>query len=159
MNTDLFRPRRVRIVEPGLVGSTGFIGYTEFKDGVSVAPVTWREAQLLGSSFRIEDADEPGYLISPVAETERTRERPADDPVCKLVDEGKHMVGETQVRHTREQLEEIADKKGLSGVRDIARIWGRTGRSIVECVNAVLDAQEEADRRAAGGFLESGSKE
>jgi hypothetical protein len=44
-------------------------------------------------------------------------------------------------RYTREELEALADKGGLPAVREIARMWTRTGRSIQECIEAVLEAQ------------------
>jgi len=145
--SETFRPRRLRLVQPDFAHYTGPIGGIEFIDGVSEHLVVWHEALRIGSSIHCEDADVPGFQINPSSELARTRDRDASDPIVDAVSRGEHVNPEGSPlvdRYTREELEEIADKKGLTGVREIARLWSRTGRSIQECITAVLEAQEVA---------------
>lgn len=148
MDEHTFKPRRLKIVEPGWEGYSDMFGLVLFKDGVSVEPVGWREASLIGGLVRIEDANEADFQINSGAEYNRVKDRTTDSPVVSAVDRGTHVVDEAHARYTRKQLEELADEKGLAGVREVARLWGRTGRSINECIDAVLTAQNEVAKPA-----------
>lgn len=142
--SDTFRPRRMRLTEPSFAHYTGPIGSFEFVDGVSKDIIIWYEANRIGSCIQAEDADVPGWVINPAAEHDRTINRSADSPIVIAVSEGKHINAEGSPlirRYSREELEELADKDGLIGVREVARVWGRTGRSIAECIDGVMDAQ------------------
>jgi hypothetical protein len=151
-----FKPRRLRLMDPGFVNYTGPMGQVDFTDGVSDEKVAWREAQMLASLTYIEDADKPGYQLGPHVEEQRQKDRDTSDPIVALVDSGEHVNPEgapVMERFTRADLEKIADEKGLEGVRSIARAWNRTGRSIAETISAIMDAQgghtEVAKREAA----------
>jgi len=146
--TDTYSPRRLRIMQPGMEGYNGPFGLVDFTDGVSDFPVGWQEAARLGALVTIEDYAEPNFQVSPAAEMMRNLDRTAEDPLVKRLQAGEHVNAEGAAvieRHTAESLEEIADKQGLSGVREIARRWSRTGRSIKECIDAVLEAQHIAN--------------
>lgn len=143
---DSYRPRRLRLMGD-FANYTGPIGVVQFTDGISDGPVVWHEALRIGSAMMVEDADMPGYQISAAADMNRNLDRTIDDPIIGQLDRGEHVNAEGSPvveRYTREQLEAIADAKGLSGVRDLARRWGRTGRAISECIDAILEAQAQA---------------
>lgn len=142
-----FRPRRIRITEPGFQALSGYFGTIEFRDGVSIEPVHWLEQQRLGGLVRFVSAedDEAGLEIGPAAEMVRHRDMDADDERTKAtdaavttVDGGVRLVGET---YSRDDLEDIADKRGIAGLRDIAKAWGVKGRSINEMITEILAAQ------------------
>lgn len=141
----IYIARRIRLTEPAFVNYTGPFGPVNFTDGLSDDKVEWQEASRLAANVRCEDADMPGYQLGEVAEGERHRLRKADAPVIRAMevaektDTGLRLASQ---QFTREELAKIADEKGLAGVRDIARAWGKTGRSIEECIAAILNAQE-----------------
>lgn len=143
------KPRRLRLVEPAFKDYTGPIGAHTFTNGVSDYPITWHEANRIGSAMRVEDADEPGYRISPAEQLVRMRHTPGDDPSVQAV--GKSVVVDGEVRqvsdrYTRKELEEIADKRGLAGLRDIAGPWGVSARSIGDMIKRIIEAQGGEDK-------------
>lgn len=142
-----FRPRRIRINEPGFMELTGWFGTVEFENGVSKDPVPWQEQQRLGGLVRFVSAeeDEAEAEIGPSAELLRIREVLADDPralagdsAVTTADGSTRLAGEF---YTREDLEGIADTKGITGLRDIAKRWAVKGRSITEIINDIIAAQ------------------
>lgn len=144
---DNFKARRLRILDAGLANYTGDFGLVNFENGVSTHEVNWIEAGSLAAIVHIEDADLPGYQLGGAAELERDRGRLADAPEVSASARVEEVDGKTRMvaeHFSRKELEQIADHKGLAGVRDIARAWKRTGRSIQECVDAILDAQGDA---------------
>lgn len=150
-----FRPRRIKITEPNFLNMSGYFGTIEFADGVSVDPVPWQEQQRLGGLIRFVSAedDESEAQIGPAAELIRNRNMGADDERAQGVDRGV-MGADGAVRlagefYTRDQLEEIADKKGIAGLRDVARAWGVKGRSINEMITEILTAQDKGANPAA----------
>lgn len=152
---NVFRPRRIRIAQDGWGGYTGDFGQVAFKDGVSVDLVPWLEQQRLGGLIMIESAeeDEVGTQVSPSAELLRNRDRPFDESVLAAVEAiVTTPAGEVRVAgslHTREELEAIADRKGLAGLRDVAKAWGVKGRGIAELIRDILEAQSKASPPAA----------
>lgn len=147
-----FRPRRVRLAEPGWAGYNGFVGTVLFENGISVDLVSFREQQILGGIMRLESADEneTGTQLGPAAELLRSRDIDADHErvaaTAQGVPVGEH--GEIRLaveRYTREELEEIADRRGITGLRDIAAPYGVKGRSITELINEILQAQNAGD--------------
>lgn len=142
-----FRPRRIRIIEPGFENMTGYFGTVDFENGVSKDQVPWQEQQRLGGLVRFVSAeeDEAETEIGPAAELLRIRDVPADDPRALAADSAViTATGETRLAgefYSREDLEGIADTKGIAGLRDIAKRWAITGRSITDLVNGILKAQ------------------
>lgn len=147
-----FRPRRLRVIESGWDGYSGYVGTVLFERGVSVDLVSFREQQILGGILRVESMDEgeEGTQLGPAAELVRSRDIDADHErvaaTAQGVPVGEH--GEVRLaveRYTREELEEIADRRGISGLRDIAAPYGVKGRSITELINEILQAQNAGD--------------
>lgn len=143
---EAYKPRRLRIIDSNLATYTGPIGLTEFIDGVTTEPVDWIEAARIGATIHVEDADIPGYQVNEAAENRRCRDMPADAERVAAFDKAFQIEGDIKLgidHYTRAELEEIADKQGLAGVRELARAAGGTGRSILECINVVLSMQAE----------------
>jgi hypothetical protein len=162
MNTDLYKPRRLKILDPGLSDYTGSFGSVEFVHGTSVGEVSWREGVALGSITQIVDADDLTYQINPAADHDRMRETTSDDPVVQafgktVVNPEGELKSAAMQKFTREELEKIADEKGLAGVRNIANAVGRTGRSIVQCIDNILDEQGNDPGKRRGTWLEDGA--
>ena len=138
-------PRHVRIIDPVLSAHTGFLlgGVAEFIDGVSVEPLRWDRVNELAAIVACEDAT-TGASVGVLANADADRARPADAPEIVAANYAHEHDGTTRSaaqHYTRAELEAVADRDGLPGVREIARAWSRTGRSIVECIEAVLGAQ------------------
>lgn len=150
-----FKSRRIRIVEAGWETYTGFFGTAEFVDAVSVHPIAWVEQQRLGGIIRMEsfEEDEVDTQIGPSAELLRNRELTTEDARVQGADRAIEINGETRLAstiYTREELEEIADRKGINGLRDIGSGWGVIGRSINELIGRILNAQTLSDPAPKG---------
>jgi hypothetical protein len=147
-----FRARRVRIAQAGWGGYTGHFGTVEFLDGASVEPVSWPEQQRLGGLVLIVSMETGGgeddAQIGPSAELVRTRGVPHSDALMAGIDvvvaapDGSLKMASEMLN--RDELEAVADRKGIAGLRDIAVAWKVRGRSINEMINAILEAQEKA---------------
>jgi hypothetical protein len=157
---------RIKIKQPGWEGFTGEIGITTFKDGVSVEHVNRRHIAVIGASLAIVEVDEDGnegdnptLQHTMIAETtvradvltELPRATDADMAAgtAKAPDEAK------VVFHTKEDLERIADKKGINGLREIAAPLGVKGRGINELVKEILKAELKlkAQVQASGALV------
>lgn len=151
---NIHRPRRLRLIEAGWEGFSDFFGTVQFKDGVSVEPVAWVEQQRLGGMIRMVSAEdgENDAGVGPAEDLTRGRDR-LHTP--ELVDAGKTIIQANGVitvagaLMTRQELEAVADAKGLAGLRDVAKPWGVTDRSVIGLINAILRAQTEAAAQGA----------
>lgn len=146
---DIFKPRRVRIVEKNMVTYSGPIGGVEFKDGVSVRSIDYPTAQRIGACIAIVDADakDSNDLITPAAASLRDRNINVNNADVQAFDNGTIFNPERYdsiVFHTQEELEEIADKGGLPQILALAQRWGRKGRTIPACIAAILQEQDKA---------------
>lgn len=141
---ETMRSRRLKIIEPALKGYNGFIGAHEFVDGVTPYPVSWIEADQIGASIQVEDADEEGHVISPVMRMHHGRTLAADDPSVQSVGMGVEVDGEIrQIAqfYTHDELGQIADRRGLQGLRDIGNCWGVSARSVTDMIERIMKAQ------------------
>lgn len=125
---------------------TGNLAQFAFKDGVSVENVSRADAERLGSSMRVYDA-ETGEQISKIHRMTAGRslgfipkeqsEQPQSEPVVeKAIKESVQVAPE--LNYTREQLEAIADEGGLKGLRDFAEPYGVRGKSIVGIIDELM---------------------
>lgn len=158
-------PVSVIIKAAGWEGYTGPLGLYLFKDGKSVEKIPIRAALRIGAS--IEAYDENGIRLHPstyvthsspssipaqsinypVGEQDSV---PAYVPETKTVETtisvdttpAKEIIdGVLRETYTRIQLEAIADKRGIDGLRSIADQRGVKGRSVVELIDKILGAQ------------------
>lgn len=148
MSFNTFKPRRIKIVEPNWDGYTGWFGQVEFKDGVSIEVVSHVDQMRLGAILRIESAEdsEEGTQINQGADLLRIRKtEAAAAEVTKVgtgVNTGEETISAVELPiYTREQLEDIADKRGINGLRDIAKVYNVVGSSINTLIDKILKAQ------------------
>jgi hypothetical protein len=155
----------VFIKAAGWEGYTGPLGTYLFKDGKSTGKIPVRAALRIGSSIECYDEHDrrlhpSTYVIhespSSIEATSVTYpvgdvpEAPIYTPVTKSVEKAaeidttptREMVG-GQLRdiYTRAQLEAIADKKGIDGLRSIGEAKGVKGKSVVELIDKILGAE------------------
>lgn len=137
-------PQKIRITEPGFAKYTGPIAYIMFENGVSVEPVLPQQAAHIGAIMRVEAIDDARQVgtsvtlkdhmdsrapkVTPMARMDEADLKPATPPKSSS----------SMPKYTREQLETIADTRGVAGIRDIANQYGLKGRSIIELIDAIL---------------------
>lgn len=152
-----FRPRRVRLAEPGWATYSGHVGTALFEAGVSVEPISFREQQIIGGIIRIESLDdgEEGTQIGPAAELVRSRHIDADHERVAAANTGVAAGSHGEIRlaaerYTRDELEALADRRGITGLREIAAPYGVKGRSINELIGEILDMQARGETTPSG---------
>lgn len=157
----------IKLVEPGFEGYNGKLSRVQFKDGVSVEPLSQRDAERLGNILRITELE----TGKPVSYTQYMAENsgssaaqleiqfPTFVPIEREEDKPKRKdkVGAPkQIRdftphaemppmdYTQESLEKIADEGGIQGIREFAKGYGLNGRSIGELIKTLIKMKERA---------------
>lgn len=146
---------RIKITQAGWAGFTGEIGITQFKDGISVDHVGRREIVVIGASLSLievdDDGDEgenpalqhrmlsdgsmsmPAEILKPLARA--TDEAPAAPRAAKAIDP-------TAITfHTKDELEKLAETKGLNGLRAIMDPLNVKAVSINKAIQVILKAE------------------
>lgn len=162
---------KVKIIERGYVGYTGNLGRINFENAVSVGEVEPREALMLGGYIRLVEVDDAGNEIGPVshaAELVRTRAISAKvveplkrgDPNAPSPDAAEQnapkpvevpnpmpVVEQTPEEAARvwnrDELEAVADSKGIKGLREIGAALGVKNTSIPGLIDDILAAQTQ----------------
>lgn len=144
----------LKFVQAGFETYTGPIGAYEFVDGVSTVPIVRHDRDRLSVAFQFVEFEHEGgeEIIAGVAqrlvsqagvlaeenpETMRQTDEEKDLEQLQIIRESDG------VRHvyTAAELEQIADKKGISGLREIAAPWNVKHRSIPNLIELICDAQ------------------
>ena len=156
---------KIKLIEPGYETYTGFFGIVEFENGVSTHDVSSIEASLLSSILQVEDADTGEKVGQNELErqnwgraAESTRlptqaEIDAENGAGSIDMETLGAVAQAIVNlitpekktYTREELEAIADKRGIAGIREVADQFDIKGTSIVKLIDAIMAAQAPAE--------------
>ena len=144
---------KIKLIEPGYEGFSGMFGTVAFEDGVSVNHVSHAEINLLASIVKVVDFEseaEVGNLATEAASWDKTADviyypTLADIEAGRTSPETNSPIQESQVAnvklHTKESLEEIADKKGVAGLREIADPLGIKATSITKLIEKILASQ------------------
>lgn len=148
--------KRIKIVETGWENYTSELCGVQFVDGVSKEPVPRHQADRVGAIIKVVEIDKDGEgasvgqasrmvngvtIAAPVVNGMR---QPSGD---EIEAERKLMASKAGTRpasvfYTREALEEIADHKGLKGLREVAAPWDVRDRAIPALIKEILAAQE-----------------
>jgi hypothetical protein len=161
----------VEIKAEGWLGYTGPLGGFQFKDGKSVEPIPLRIALRIGATMEAYDISvDPPLRLHPstyavdfrVSHVEsRIEALPTDaqvknpplpevepettqDQTPKISLEPTKIVmgdGSVKVVYSRAQLEAIADRSGISGLREIGDPLGVKGRSVGELIERIIEKQ------------------
>ncbi|MBE0438044.1 MAG: hypothetical protein IBX56_19875 [Methylomicrobium sp.] len=125
---------KIRITQPGMETYTGFLSDIEFEDGVSLEDVTKMQAQRIAGAISMM-MEEDG--LDPSAAAELTRFKLSQtQPEFKP---GEEVVALKRVfDFTEEALMDIADKKGIAGLREFAEPYGVKSNSIMGLIDALL---------------------
>lgn len=149
---------KVFIKQPGYEAFNGKLQAYEFVNGVSVEELPIRRALKIGATMFA--VDENGVQISP---TTYRREGAGSTPAPMLnsggAPEPQASTSEPQKEsepaqsspptvperaYAREELEALADKNGIHGLREIAEPLNVKGRAVQELIERILQAQADA---------------
>lgn len=153
---------KLKLTGKQFVHFTGQLGCINWVDGVSETDVSPLEANriasLVGAKFLDgSDASECDKILSmknmespyrqesrpltveEIARMEKERKKkPLNKPKKKI----ENVEIEYERKYSREELEAIADKKGITGLREIAAQYGVTAVSISTMIEKIIDSQE-----------------
>lgn len=148
----------LKIVERGFDNYSGMFGDVEFKDGVSVESVTVAEARKLAGVLRCEEVG-TGRNPSISQELIDTRHMELEEynrvnarrsvtssPESEQVnaEEAAPVVQVSSHEYTREDLESIADEKGIEGLREFASTYDVRGGSIKAIIDSLMAIKVES---------------
>lgn len=144
---------QVKITDPGFAGFTGHFGTVYFENGIS-EHISSAEAERLGCIVKCETLEgvNPSATQKMVdihaknldellaagkgnvgADTSKEQKPEAKPSVAKTP-----VAGQLTYDFTQEQLEELADKEGIAGLRNIGSQYGVKGRSIAEIIEELM---------------------
>ena len=150
---------KIKITEPGWEGYTGNLGTLIFEGGVSVREPTQRERDVFSVTIRIADVDDDGNETTYSAnDFLRTASHLAMEPqpekltVVPVVEAPAKVVTVTPPLpidapstpakiYELAELEAIADKDGIKGLRAIGTPLGVKNTSIPKLIDEILAAQ------------------
>lgn len=145
---------RIKLMEPGFQRFSGVMGEIAFEQGVSVEPVAGWLAERLGSAMRVRKLEDNGDEgVSPgvsqqILDSGRVAFGSTTERAAEVVKNSEKPAEKAQTLpvYTRAELEEIADDKGIQGLREAIEPYGVKGRKIVELINAVMQIQRDMGR-------------
>lgn len=159
---------KLRITQPGFESYSGQMGMILFENGISVYDVQERDALRLSALFGCEWEDKSNVTITRVevepsapvgretfiAQTDGKPERVGGNDGETVFYEQTVADGDIPVkvtnRYTRAQLERIADKNGIAGIRDVAGPLGIRGTSINGLIEEILAVAGENEKLPEG---------
>lgn len=151
---------KLKIVEAGWEGFSGNLGMVDFENGVSVRDVTHIEANIISGNIRVQNFEDESP-VGAIGMDADIQNRPCVTSNLKTMEEiFAEQNGETQVQapvqtqsetkqYTQEELEQIADKKGIAGLREIAEAMDVRATSIAKLIAGILSKQAPAEPNVA----------
>lgn len=127
----------LKITEAGYDNFCGHFGTIEFVDGVSTHPVTSLEALRMQALLRVESI---GDEVDETFDMKVTFESAAPQRQPEVGHEPAPEAALAAKKWTRDELEAIADKHGIKGLREITSAMGISGKSISDLISAILAA-------------------
>lgn len=130
---------KIKIIQAGWEGFTGMFGVVEFADGVSVNEISRAEAQSLAATVSVVtlDGKDPSAAQQIIDFNDKPAEGHVNLPTEDTIPPPIATV-EPKPTYTKEQLEEIADKDGIKGIRMIGEPLGLRANSISELIGKIL---------------------
>lgn len=144
---------KIKIQESGFHKFTGDIGGVEFENGISLEDMSRSEIKRFSASMRVVEVlteEEDGVVTGDQlgVSADLVKQKNTSAPVHKKLDEidedSRNDAKDDII--TRDQLEFIADQRGIHGVREIASQFGVKGKSISEIIDGVIEAQKADDK-------------
>ena len=147
--------KKLKITAPQWANYTGSLGVVHFTNGVSdeFVPDHIRRRLSIGMEMIEIDADGNESRNSAAYKllSTNTIHAPVNAPLSRQTETEKAREdlsiamesGKQPTFYTRENLEAIADKEGIKGLREAAEIWDVKHRSIPALIDMILAAQEK----------------
>lgn len=147
---------QVRLKAKGFENYTGNFGEMSFVDGVSVQELNESQINRMASITQVErlDGAPVGILgkikaaVNDKAPVVPARKRASEIEPAAVVekDEPEEKAQKADVKtYSRSELEDVADKEGIAGLRAIAELHeGVKGVSIISLIDGILSAQSHA---------------
>lgn len=147
--------KKLKIIMAGMETYTGFVGMVEFENGISKTPVPQIISDRISGVITMMEIDEDGseQQANPAARitSHMDVEAPVIDASSRSSDEElleerrrdaiNQLKAPTDRFYTLEELEGIAERSGIAGIREIANLWNVRDRSIPKLITEVLRAQ------------------
>ncbi len=138
---------KIKIIEKNWENYNGYFGSVMFEDGIGETDEV--TATRLGCQIQIENVED-GEVINPYAPPS-IREMPIEsvlyerqeEKVEETVEEEKVEETVEEKIYTLEELQSIADEKGIQGIREIATPMDIKGTSINVLIDGILNAQKK----------------
>lgn len=151
---------KLKITEQGWEGFNGELGMVAFEDGVSIRDVTPIEANIISGAMRVV-AVETGESVGALCLDADAMNRPAHTTSLKTLAEilaereagvkvlAQIMAPNESKTYTKEELEGVADKSGIAGLREIGDAMDVKSASISGLIDAILAKQTPTEPDAA----------
>jgi len=141
--------QHLKIIEAGFDKLTGHAGNIEFVNGVSIEPVSEGDAARLSAAMRCEMTDGTNPSASGALIEGTNTPAPILEPIKFINKEEATIEAEVETKvesykpakFTRQDLESIADDKGIAGLRSIAIPMGVKSKSVGDLVEGILRVQ------------------
>lgn len=140
------KAQKIRIKQSGWDNYTGHLQGIMFTNGLSDDMVSPTIAMRIGAVLEIEGVDEQeqvglavNILKTTKAKAEVLAKRNADPAAAAAAASAPEKPKIAKL--TREELEGVADRDGIAGLRAIADGYGVKGRGILELITEILKAQ------------------
>lgn len=133
--------------EPGFEKFTGLFGTVMFSEGRSVEPVSNMEAARFGAITRCETEDGTNPSPAQTVLDRRGDKAKVEQDTTKVTEQellaeaSLVATAKSPLGYTREELEKIADKQGIGGLRVIANEVGVKARSVPEMIDRLMEKQ------------------
>jgi hypothetical protein len=146
---------KIRLTQPGFEHYTGQMGVLVFEDGLSTSDVSENDARRMGAVMRCEwenTGADPGnaqrlldnlntpapVFVADGQGTDHDSEAALTASKVQEVERIEDIPKTSETKWSQEQLEAIADKDGIKGLRAIAEPLGIKGTSIRELIREIL---------------------
>jgi hypothetical protein len=155
---------KLKLTQAGFETYTGQMGVVFFENGLSVNDVlpidAIRIAAAVGAEWEdgsaanvgemyLNNMHNPAHVGNDINTMSMPVEGKEEQPAPKE-DDGKTDTTSVQASHlTREELEAIADEKGIAGLREVAEPLKVKGTSIVALMDAIIKAQLKLNEQKA----------
>ncbi|KMJ44960.1 hypothetical protein AB204_11490 [Xenorhabdus khoisanae] len=142
------KPAKVKLLESAFSGYTGVMSGVMFENGVSKTAIPFIDQQRICSIMKAETVE--GKNVSGAAALAESREITAKQaleletkakPIAELLREGENDAPVT--RFTRNELEALADKGGITALRKIGNECNVREKSIEAMIESILNVAGE----------------
>lgn len=129
---------KLRLTQKHYEAYTGQMGVVFFENGLSTDDVSTLDATRMAAVLGCEWEDGKPANIGQIYLDNMNTAPPSAETVAAVPAKEKKAPEKTGTQYTEDQLAEIADAKGISGLREISDTLGVKGNSIRGLIDAIL---------------------